>query len=291
MELLVAGMAYLDVFVPRAAAPAGGEEVFVDALTLSFGGAANNASVAAALGLEVGLCAPAGQGMADLALGALAARLGFTLLPWPAPDNPAVSLVLTDAGERAFVSAARFEVLDRVTTLPAAKWILVPGLEEAQRLAAPLARARAAGTRVAVSASWRPERLAELAHLRGQPWDLLVLNQKEAATACADLYDAPHLLGGAAHSVVVTLGAAGAFGVLEGEAVTAEAGVVPIIDSTGAGDAFCTAVLAALIRGQRPAQALAFGNCAAAHMIQQQGGLLHEAARIAKLIEEIPWKR
>ncbi len=281
-ELLVAGMAYLDVFVPRVAPPPPGEEVFVEAIRLGFGGAANSASVAAALGLRVALCVPVGAGIADLALAQLAARLGIALEALPAPDDPAISLVLSDARERSFVSAAHFDALDRVTRLPPARWIHVPGLEEAARLAAPLARARSDGARVAVSGSWSPPRLAQLGAQRGRPWDLLILNEKEAAAACG--------LAGAAASVVVTLGAAGAAGVLDGQSVRVAAAAAEVREATGAGDAFSAGLLAALIRSMPAAPALQFAARAAAHIMQQRGGLLDDPARIAALAKEIPWK-
>lgn len=289
-ELLVAGMAYLDVHVGRTPPVPAGTEVFVDAISLSLGGAANSASVAAALGVDVALCVPAGDGIADLALRRLAGRLGIALLPLAAQDDPAVTLVMAGEADRAFVSAACFDVLDQVSTLAEADWILVPGLEEAARLAGPLARARRAGSRIAVSASWNPRRLADLAQHEGPAWDLLVLNEKEAAVACGDPYDAPQLLAGMAHSVVVTMGAAGAYGIIDGDTVTAEAPRVAVLDTTGAGDAFCAGLLAALIGGQRPAEALAFGATAAAHIVQQRGGTLQDPARIAALAKEIPWK-
>src|SRR5213079_266099 len=118
------------------ARPAPGEEGFVDAIGLGFGGALNTASVAAALGLQVTLCVPMGRGIADQALAQLAQRLGIALDALPARDDPAISLVFANADERAFLSAAEFDALDRVKTLPAAAWIHVPGLEEAGRLAA-----------------------------------------------------------------------------------------------------------------------------------------------------------
>jgi sugar/nucleoside kinase (ribokinase family) len=289
-ELLVAGMAYLDVFVPQLAPPAAGEELFVDAIRLGFGGAANSASVGAAARLQVTLCVPMGRGIADQALAQLAARLGITLAALPANDDPAISLVFSDAYDRAFVSAAQFDALDQVTSLPRSKWIHVPGLEEAARLSAPLARARREGARVAVSGSWVPPRLAQLAGLDNRPWDLLVLNEKEAVAACGDAASAPERLGQAASSVVVTLGAAGAFGMLDGEPVRVAAAAAEVCDPTGAGDAFCAGLLAAMIRGLPAAAALQFAARAAAHMLQQRGGLLQDPGRVAALAEEIPWK-
>lgn len=289
-ELLVVGMAYLDVFVPRIAPPAPGQELFVDNIRLSFGGAANSASVAVALGLQVRLCVPMGNGIADLALSQLAARLGLGLEPLAASDNPAVSLVVSDAHDRAFVSAADFSALDRVKRLPTAGWIHVPGLEEAARLAAPLQRARREGSRVAVSGSWAPQRLAQLGQQQHCPWDLLVLNESEAIAACGDAAAAPQRLAGAARSVVVTMGPAGAFGVLEREAVRVAARPVEVVDPTGAGDAFCAGLLAALVRGTPAPAALRFASNTAANILQQNGGLLSDPVRMAALAKEIPWK-
>lgn len=289
-ELLVAGMAYLEVFVPRVAPPNAGEELFVGAIRLGFGGAANSASVGAAAGLRTTLCVPMGAGIADHALTELAARLGITLAALPASDDPAISLVVSDAHDRAFVSAANFGALDQVTDLPRSRWIHVPGLEEAARLSAPLERARREGARVAVSGSWAPHRLAQLTGQHHRPWDLLILNEKEAVAACGDAASAPEGLAGAASSVVVTLGGAGAFGVLDGEPVRVAAAPVAVCDPTGAGDAFCAGLLAAMMRGMPAAAALQFAARAAAHVVQQRGGLLQDPGRIAALAEEIPWK-
>ncbi len=289
-ELLVAGMVYLDVFVARFTAPPAGRELFVDNIHLGLGGAANSASVAAALGLQVGLCVPMGGGIADRALAELAARLGIALEALPARDNAAISLVLADDVDRALVSAVDLSTLDRVTHLPLATWIHVRGLEEAARLAAPLRRARHEGARVAVSGSWTPSRLAQLARHDDTPWDLLILNQYEAMAACGDAALAPRLLAGAARSVVVTMGPAGAFGILDGEPIQVMATPVQVNDPTGAGDAFSAGLLAALLRGMPPQEALQFGASTAAHMLQQRGGVLQDPLRIAALSRQIPWK-
>ena len=291
-ELLVVGMAYLEVFVPRHAPPEPGEERFVEGIGLGLGGAFNTASVAAALGLQVTLCAPMGRGIADHAVTLRAQRLGIALAALPARDDPAISLVYADARERAFLSAADFDALDRVQELPAAAWVHVPGLEEAARLAAPLARARRAGARIAVSGSWAPHRLARLAAQRDCRWDLLVLNEKEARAACGDVARAPQFLAGAARSLVVTLGAAGAFGILDGSAVRVPAAAVEAVDTTGAGDAFCGGLLAALVRGAPPKPALRHASRTAAIILKQRGGLLDDPARVAALsamAEEMKW--
>lgn len=165
-DLVVAGMAYFEVFVPPHERPRPGEELFVEGITLGLGGALNTASVAAALGLRVTLCVPMGGGIVDQAVAALAERLGITLAPMAAPDNPAVSLVFSDTHDRAFVSAARLDALAHAQPLPDAAWVHVPGLEEADRLApgstvlagaAHASRSAPAGVR-AISTGWHTAR-------------------------------------------------------------------------------------------------------------------------------------
>lgn len=289
-DLIVAGLAYFEVFVPPYAEPAPGEEVFVEGIRLALGGALNTASVAGALGLDVLLCVAAGRGMADQAVELVAGRLGIALQRIGSRDNPAVSLVFADAADRSFVSAADFAALAAVTSLPRARWVHVPGLEEASRLAGALAAARSAGARVSVSGSWSTARLAELEQVQGRPWDLLVLNEKEAAAACGAAAAAPLRLAGAARSVVVTAGAAGAYGVLEGQAVRTTAEQGPVVDPTGAGDAFCAGLLAALIGGAGADAAMRHASRAAARILGQPGGLAFDPESFADLAREGVWK-
>jgi ribokinase len=284
-DLVVVGMAYFEVFVPPHVRPLPGEELFVDGIELALGGALNTATVAAALGLRVTLCVPMGHGIVDQAVALLAQRLGITLVPLEAPDNPAISLVFSDAHDRAFVSSAKFDVLAQVKRLPPSAWVHVPGLEEANRLERPLAQARQDGARVSVSASWSPRQLGRLAQRKVQAWDLLVLNEKEALAACADVASAPQHLAQAAHSVLVTLGAQGVFGVLNATSVRAPAVPVDMVDSTGAGDAFCAGVIAGLVRGLEPTAATRLGTCAAARILKQTGGMVTDPQAMAGLLE------
>lgn len=289
-DLVVVGMAYFEVFVPLHVRPAPGEELFVEGIQLALGGALNTATVAAALGLRVTLCTPMGHGIVDQAVELLAQRLGITLEPFAARDNPAISLVFSDAHDRSFVSTAELDVLATVERLPPGAWVHVPGLEEADRLAAPLARARRDGARISVSASWSPHQLGRIKGRKDRAWDLLVLNEKEALAACGDVAAAPGRLAGAAHSVLVTLGANGAFGVLDGVAVRVPAAAARVVDPTGAGDAFCGGVITGLVRGAAPADALRHGTRAAARILNQTGGLVTDPGIMADLAEESLWK-
>lgn len=289
-DLLVVGLAYFEVFVPPHECPAPGEELFVDGIALGLGGALNTASVAASLGLRVGLCVPMGNGIVDQAVALLAQRLGITLMPLQGPDNPAVSLVFSDAQDRAFVSSARFDTLQQLQTLPPAAWIHVPGLEEADRLQLALQQARRQGAQISVSASWSPRQLARLRSRQDQDWDLLVLNEKEAQAACGQVADAAQALAGAARSVLVTRGAQGVTGVFDAVPVQALAEPVTVVDATGAGDAFCAGLIAGLVRGQPPAEAMRCGVGAAARILKQTGGVVTDPQIMAGLLKEKRWK-
>lgn len=284
-DLVVVGMAYFEVFVPPHQRPPAGEELFVDGMQLALGGALNSATVAAALGLKVCLCVPLGQGIVDQAVVLLTKRLGIRLKPLAASDNPAISLVFSNASDRSFVSTSEFEVLAKVKQLPKSRWVHVPGLEEADRLEAPLALARRNGARISVSASWSPGQLDQLAKRNRPAWDLLVLNEKEALRACSDVATAPQRLAGAADSVLVTLAANGVFGVLEGTTLQSPAETAQVIDPTGAGDAFCGGVIAGLLRGATPKSAVQLGTGAAARILKQTGGLVTDPGIMADLIE------
>lgn len=286
IDLLVVGLAYFEVFVPPHTSPQPGEEVFVDGMTLALGGALNTASVAAAMGLNVTLCLPMGDGLADKAVRHLAKHLGLKLLPLRAPDNPAISLVFSDAKDRAFISTAALDVLNSVSQLPLATWVHVPGLEEAARLAQPLNQARQNGACVSVSASWSPLQLARLAARHGQSWDVLVLNEKEALAACSNVTLAPAALSGAAASVLVTRARDGVIGILNDVPVEVPAVPVHVLDATGAGDAFCAGLIAGLVRKRTPLEAVRLGTRTAALIVQQTGGLVSDANPFAELMRD-----
>jgi ribokinase len=284
-DLVVVGMAYFEVFVPPHQRPPAGEELFVDGIQLALGGALNTATVAAALGLQVCLCVPLGQGIVDQAVLQLTQRLGIRLEALASSDNPAISLVFSNANDRSFVSSSEFEVLTKVKQLPKCRWVHVPGLEEADRLEQPLAQARRDGARISVSASWSPQQLDQLTRHNTPVWDLLLLNEKEALRACGDVATAPQRLAGVADSVLVTLAARGVCGMLEGTALQSPAETAQVLDATGAGDAFCGGVIAGLLRSATPKAALQLGSAAAARILKQTGGLVTDPSIMADLIE------
>jgi sugar/nucleoside kinase (ribokinase family) len=294
-ELCVVGLVYFEVDCPRPAlAPAPGQELFVARLPVRLGGALNTASVARALGLATTLCYPRGGGLTDIAAAAVMTRLGLDVSTWPTGDDPALSLVYRDAGDRSFISAADLAGLGRCPPLPPARWIHVAGLREVEAIAPRLAEARARGTHVSVSGSWAPDLLDALHREHGRPWDTLFLNASElsraAAAAGADARGERAWLAvaGAAPEVVVTLGAQGAVLYRDDATVESPSSAVEVVDATGAGDAFVAGFVAARLRGDDDRAALALGVEAARRILGVTGGVALDPTLFSDLRRENP---
>lgn len=284
-RLTVVGPVFFEVFLPPLdPRPAPGEERYVPSIPTGFGGSLNPASVAAALGCDVTLVHPAGGGASDLAAAALMARLGIRSVAWPSRPDPFLSLVFSDGGDRAFLSAGDDACLAGCPALPPAPWVHVGGVKEAYRIPARVADARAAGARVAVTACWSAPDLASLGAQSGRPFDLLLLNRREAEVATgAPAEEAPERLQGAAADVVVTDGDRGAFGVMGGVPVRVAAVPATVVDLTGAGDAFAAGLVTGLLRGLPPPAALDLAARVAARIVGLRGGTVHDPSLLAGL--------
>jgi sugar/nucleoside kinase (ribokinase family) len=149
----------------------------------------------------------------------------------------------------------------------------VPGLR--RHAAEIVRRTRAASLTVSVDTGWDTQGrwLDDLGACLPST-DLLFVNEEEARMLAGtrDTTDACHrLLALGARIVVVKLGAAGC-AVWTGELeIRAPAFDVPVVDTTGAGDCFAGAFLAALHRGRSLEEAAEFANAIAALTIQQLG--------------------
>jgi ribokinase len=263
--LTVVGLVYFELIVPMTAV-APGRERFVDRIDAAIGGALVPAWVAHALGVPTVLAYPTGAGLTDRAAALRIAELGLAARTWPGRDDAAISLVLTSADDRAFVSAADHAALVGCPDLSGCAWIHVPGLREARALEPRLAAARARGSRISVGGSWAIEELDGLAGSR-PPWDLLILNEVEAERAAGSIEDAPDRRASVAADVIVTRGARGAVGVVGGERLAVPARRVAAGNATGAGDAFAAGFLAAYARGASPRDAALLGCEVAARRV------------------------
>jgi sugar/nucleoside kinase (ribokinase family) len=98
-------------------------------------------------------------------------------------------------------------------------------------------------------------------------------NEDEALnlTACDDVEVAMDRLGEIFREVVVTRGALGALGDIEGRRFHAEALATTVIDTTGAGDAAAGAYLGARLLGEDPQSALSNAMAASARVVSGFG--------------------
>lgn len=139
-----------------------------------------------------------------------------------------------------------------------------------------LGRAVAAGTPVSVdAASTDPiRRFGAEAFLALVPTAAtLMANAEEATelTGCSDPEDAASALASRFRAALVKCGPRGAVAAADGLVTMIATETVPMIDSTGAGDAFAAGVLAALHRGCGWREAVAAGNRLGARAVQILG--------------------
>jgi ribokinase len=267
-RVIVVGSVNADLVLRCAHLPRPGETVLAAGMSEGFGGKGANQAVAAArLGAPTALLAAVGDDAAGTAgradLTAEGVDVTGVVVATGHPTGRATVLV-DDAGENAIV------------VMPGANAALT-----AQTVVAELARLRPQPGDVVLVSGEVPSECAEaairagpgggaravynLAPFRGPVgWldelrPLLVLNETEAgqATGLADAGAAAAELARRCGAVVVTRGARGALLVDGAAAREIPADPVRVVDTTGAGDAFCGALAAELAAGEPLRRAVA----------------------------------
>jgi ribokinase len=298
--ITVFGSVNLDLVARVERLPRPGETIAGRTFAMLPGGkGANQALAARRAGAEVKLIATvgddafAGPALAQLradgvdlaALRRVATPTGVALIHVDAQGENAITVI---AGANGLTEAAAIadDLLHTGTTL--LLQLEVPLIE----VLAAAVRARSRGARVVLNAApieALPEAL--LATL-----DVLVVNEHEAAALAVALAlpATPDEFAAAFHqrsgcATVVTLGGEGAFAVADGRLLAVPAPTVKVIDSTGAGDAFCGALAAALDRGAAWPRALAEGIAGGALACTAPGAqpALPRAPAIAALAAEV----
>lgn len=252
-HVFVLGNASIDVTLRVPRLPRPGETLMATGIARAPGGKGlNQAVVAARAGVPVHFCAPLGAGPeAALVRQALAQETFTSLRLTEVGQHTDLStLLVADDAESSIIStgdcaaglsAAEAEAF--VVEIGAGDILLMQGnLAEAVTLdAALLARAR--GARVVVNAAplrWRYEALLPLC-------DVVVANEDEARslTGRDRPAEAAMALCGTG-TAIVTLGARGCIVADAGGVAHQEPVPVTAVDTTGAGDAFCGALVAAM---------------------------------------------
>lgn len=298
--IIVFGSVNLDLVARVARLPKPGETLAGEAFSMLPGGkGANQALAARRAGAEVTLHAAVGRdAFADPALAQLLAA-GVALDGVRRVDAPTgVALIHVDArGENAITVVRGANAAADPALVPDA--LLHPGTVLLMQLEVPTeavyalaARARARGARVMLNAA--PAQSLPGALL--DTLDVLIVNEHEAATLSQSLGVAStpddfatDVFRRYGCATIVTLGGEGAFAAVDGRLYAAPAPQVQVVDSTGAGDAFCGALAAAQDRGASWPRALAEGIAAGALACQRSGAqpALPDAAEIAALATRV----
>ncbi|HEY5221917.1 MAG TPA: ribokinase [Microbacteriaceae bacterium] len=296
MTVAVVGSANLDLVYRVERIPGGGETVLARAYSEHPGGKGNNQVIAAArAGASTRFIAAIGDDSHGdlLAVTLTAAHVDQLVRRIDEPTGTAL-ITVDDAGENSIVvnPGANAGLIDLSPTERAAisdaVYLLMQLEIPVSTVGAAAAVAHDHGTTVVLNAAPMQPLPAELT----DNVDILIVNEHEAmlyAAQLAPLSMLPHsltidgardilaILLTAVPAVVVTLGAAGAV-ILTREMGDAPAAHVPAvvvtpIDTTGAGDTFCGALVAELDTGADLIDAAAFASAAAALAVQQAGAV------------------
>jgi ribokinase len=261
-KILVAGAINTDLVARVMRAPEAGETVTGTSFEIFGGGKGANQAVAAARsGARVAMLGAVGRDdfgasrLADLKSESISTRTVFQ----PDGYSSGVALItVEDAGQNriAYVPGATHSVNADQALDALADWNPVCVLTTLElphtALQALYRAARSAGVTVICNATPEPDEDKELAFSA----DILVVNETEAlallgrAGEPSDWVDVAHELAGAGPSfVVITLGSSGALVSGGGNGLVIAAMQVGVVDTTGAGDAFCGAFATELAMG------------------------------------------
>ncbi len=289
--MISAGIVIADcVACPVRRLPLPGQLALVDEISLFVGGSAANTAVALArLGLRAAVVGRIGaDGFGDFLLGALGAEGCDTRFLHRGAAPTSATLVNVDAsGERSFLHAMGANAVLSAADIPleqlasqgaralhVAGYYVLPGLEPG--LPELLDRASRLGLLTSLDNVWNPSANWEGIHACLPLSDVFCPSLQEARQITrqghpADVLDA--LLGlGVRRMVALKMGEDGALiGTPDGGRLHLRGLDVPVIDGTGAGDAFIGGVLAGLLAGETPRDAGRLGNAAGALCVGAMG--------------------
>jgi sugar/nucleoside kinase (ribokinase family) len=290
-DLLVIGDCNPDVLVlGDDLTPAfGQEEKLVDSMSLVVGGSASITAVAAArLGLRVALVAAIGDDAAGHFMLAELARAGVDteVMAVRAELPTGMTVALSRGDDRAILTAAGAIGTLTPADVPAgllirARHVHVSSYFLLERslgpgLAALLAAARTGGASTSLDTNWDPAGTwgADFFPDVLAQTDLLLPNEAEALriAGTTTLPEAIASLTKAGGAIAVKLGARGALYANGPQQYLATAPQIAAVDTTGAGDCFNAGLLAGLLNGFEPPDALALGCAAGAASTQGIGG-------------------
>ncbi|NQX11817.1 ribokinase [Microbacteriaceae bacterium VKM Ac-2855] len=283
MNVVVLGSANLDLVYRVERIPRPGETLLATSAEQHPGGKGNNQVIAAArAGADATFIAAVGTDSAGDTLASTLIEAGVRMLVRRVPERTGTALITVDASaENTIVvdsgaNATLLELRPEERAAIADADVLLLQLETPLPTVLAAARhAHASGTRVVLNAApIQPLPDDLLAAL-----DLLVVNEHEAAVlAGGDPADPDALAATLLESVpavIITLGSAGALIATRSGSERIAGVKVVAVDTTGAGDTFCGALMAVLADPTLPAlvDAARFATAAAALSVQRAGAV------------------
>jgi len=282
-RVVVVGSLNLDIVMRLPRIPRPGETVHGGRIGRYPGGKGANQAVAAArAGAAVAMVGVVGQDDAGDALLESLAAAGVDRADVRQDTDAATGtamIVVDNSGANAIALAEGANLAVRPEDAARAVTAHSPAVVAVQRevpeaaVRAALSHAPEGAIRVMNAAPLEPD-----ADLPLDVIDLLVVNEIEAS----DLLGSPvtsdgapdaaqRLAAGVNRGCVITLGGDGLAAFVDGHALRLSAHPVNVVDTTGAGDAFCGAMAAALALGEPMPTALAWGNAAGALAASRPG--------------------
>ncbi len=281
--VLCVGRLYCDlVFLGLDRMPAPGREVFADGLAIAPGGGALIvAAQLAALGRPALLVSRLGTDALAAAMEPQLAGLGIDLvwLERAAEAGPQVTVAMPFRNDRAFLTrragrAAPARLIEAILA-GAARHVHIAELATLLEVPQMVAAARKAGLTISVDCGWDPEATDNPAaiDLLGEV-DLFLPNADEAMalTGERDLPSALDHLSRHIPLVVVKAGGRRAMAMRHGHAVAMAPPDVPVLDPTGAGDAFNAGFLDCWLQGDALETCLAWALACGSLAVQRAGG-------------------
>jgi sugar/nucleoside kinase (ribokinase family) len=289
-KLVVYGDMAMDILVRVAVTPALGQDALAEQIELSpAGSAANCAAVAARLGAKVEFVGLTGRdALADLLIKDLRSfGVGLRHLRQAGGASAVVVAIVNGEGERTMYSQRGVNATHSYGPLPAdllqaGDCLHLSGYSFQDEFGKTTAlalidQARRRGARVALDPSFHFARHFHSQHAASVPrLDYLFPNQEEAElmSGVADSTGAAvWLQERAAQTVVVKLGGQGCLlATAKGCVHVPTLSAPQVVDTTGAGDAFCGGFLYAILHGWAPLVSARLGHAAAVQVIGQMGG-------------------
>jgi sugar/nucleoside kinase (ribokinase family) len=282
--VLSLGRIYCDlVFTGLADMPQLGREIFAHDMVPTLGGGAFiTASHCATLGRPVALVARYGIDPLSRALEGHLTQPGVNLdfLERNALAGPQLTVVMAHGEERAFLSRRAGQAIP-ATLSAALGWDAVSHLHIAEYATLHeqpglVAQARRLGLSVSLDPSWDDTLIRDPGFFaRTAGVDIFLPNLEEAAALSGrdNPHDALAILADHFPIVALKLGPAGALVAAGGRVLSQPAPVVPVVDTTGAGDAFNAGFIDAWLNGMDAGAALAAAIACGSRSVQYPGGI------------------